>query len=218
MYILKKYGDRHIFYVAVQKESNFWTEEKLEAHEVDCSQKNNCRIILPKNRWLEFEHFNRKEWVPVVVYADMECLIKPREEDQPERVVRNHQAFSIGYYVKYSFDDSLSKYESYRQLDETMQTPAAWFVDHLKTIAANMEEYLANIKPMELTRQDWEEYNAQDLCHICEKPFTRKDIKVRDHCHLTGRWVSNLSHTFINEIDLLFMILVWEVRHIRVVI
>ena len=165
----------------------FWTQEKLDAHELDCAQNNKCKIILPKNRWLTFENFNRKERVSVVIYADIECLIKPREETQPERVVSNHQAFSIGYYAKYSFDDSLSKYESYRQLDETMQTPAEWFVEHLKTIAANMEKYLADIKPMELTQEDWREYNAQDLCHICKKPFTQKDIKVRDHCHLTGR-------------------------------
>ena len=122
-----------------------------------------------------------------MMYANMECLIKPREKDQPERVVSNHQAISIRYYVKYSFDGSLSKYESYRKLDETMQTPAAWFVDHLKTNAHNMEKYFADIKPMQLTREDWAEYNAQDLFDIWEKLFTRKDFKVRDHCHLTSR-------------------------------
>ena len=56
----------------------------------------------------------------------MKCLIKLREDDQPERVVSNHQAFSTGYDGKYSFDDLLSKYNSYRQLDETMQTLAEW--------------------------------------------------------------------------------------------
>ena len=150
-------------------------------------QKNKCKIVLPKKRWLQFENYNRKERVPLVIYADAECLIKPREEGQPERVVSNHQAFSIAYYVKYSFNDSLSKYESYRQLDETMQTPSEWFVERLKTIAEGMEKYLAEIKPMTLTKEDWKEYNAQNLCHICGKQYSQRDIKVRNHCHLTGR-------------------------------
>ena len=72
-------------------------------------------------------------------------------------------------------------------MDETMQIAAKWFLNHLKIIAENMEKYLADIKPMELTQEDWQEYNAQDLCHLCKKPFTQKDIKVRDYCHLTSR-------------------------------
>ena len=164
----------------------FRTQEKLDAHEIDCAQTNKCKIVLPKNMFLKFSKYNAKERVPIVIYADTECLIKPRSEDQPERVISNHQAFSIGYYMKCSFNDSLSKYEYYRQLDESMPSPAEWFVSKLKSIAIDFEEYLKDIKPMDLTDEDVYEYDTQVLCHICKMPFKERDPKVRDHCHLTG--------------------------------
>ena len=70
---------------------------------------NFCKIKLPaeKDDFLKFENYNRKQRVPCVIYADYENLIKPREEDQNQRIMSNHQALSIGFYVKYSFDDSL---------------------------------------------------------------------------------------------------------------
>ena len=28
----------------------------------------------------------------------------------------------------------------------------------------------------------------QQTCHICDKKYTEKDIRVRDHCHITGEF------------------------------
>ena len=42
-------------------------------------------------------------------------------------------------------------------------------------------------KPMDpLTKKQWKKYKKENLCHICYKPFTTKDRKVRDHCYYTG--------------------------------
>ena len=44
-------------------------------------------------------------------------------------------------------------------------------------------------KPMiPLTSKQWMEYTKSSECHICLKPITEKDIKVRDHCHYTGEF------------------------------
>ncbi|EZA47751.1 hypothetical protein X777_15518, partial [Ooceraea biroi] len=39
-----------------------------------------------------------------------------------------------------------------------------------------------------LTRDEREKFTIATYCHICEKPFTSDDTRVRDHCHLTGRY------------------------------
>jgi len=39
-----------------------------------------------------------------------------------------------------------------------------------------------------LSREQWEAHHNATYCHICEKPFTPDDTRIRDHCHLTGRY------------------------------
>ena len=41
--------------------------------------------------------------------------------------------------------------------------------------------------PMDpLTKRQCKKYKKATKCHICYKPFTLRDPKVRDHCHYTG--------------------------------
>ncbi|XP_014235688.2 uncharacterized protein LOC106658308, partial [Trichogramma pretiosum] len=166
----------------------FWQEEKLKAHLRDCSSLNQCRIELPtvQNSKLRFKNYYRKERVPVVVYADFECLLREPIKEH-DRVIQTHQAFSVGFYVKYSFDDSLSEYKCYRQTSaDDLKTPSQWFIEQLKEIAVSMDARFSNAKPMKLTREDWLKYELQETCHICGRPFSADDPKVRDHCHLSG--------------------------------
>ena len=37
-----------------------------------------------------------------------------------------------------------------------------------------------------LTKKQWKKYKKATKCHICYKPFTQTNLKVRDHCHYTG--------------------------------
>ncbi|XP_070152501.1 uncharacterized protein [Polyergus mexicanus] len=39
-----------------------------------------------------------------------------------------------------------------------------------------------------LTSNEWERFVNATRCSICEKPFELGDARVRDHCHLTGRY------------------------------
>ena len=31
-------------------------------------------------------------------------------------------------------------------------------------------------------------FKLMDKCHICSKKYTDKDARVRDHCHITGKF------------------------------
>ena len=41
---------------------------------------------------------------------------------------------------------------------------------------------------MRMTKEDEEEFQKANECHICNKIYTNEDIKVRDHCHITGKY------------------------------
>ena len=158
----------------------FYSELQLTLHEKDCREINKCRINLPnaENKILEFKNFNNKEKVPFVVYADFESLLKPIQNGN---TYQQHEAFSVGYYLKCSYDDSLSYYRNYRG-----PSPAKWFSQELRDLAENVETVFWCPIPMDVHTLEQEiDFEKASVCHICEKPLG--DVKVRDHCHLTGR-------------------------------
>lgn len=161
--------------------------ERLQAHGDDCAQLNQCKVVLPskekKNDKLKFKNLKNKERVPFVIYADFECLLKSVE--RPEKrlnteIQQVHEAFSVGYYIKCGYDDTLSCYDSYRG-----PQPATWFTQELLKWSKKLEMIIEYPLPMKLTPQEEASFKAATKCHICEKPCSDK---VRDHCHLTGRY------------------------------
>ena len=48
-------------------------------------------------------------------------------------------------------------------------------------------ERLKTNKPMVFTAEDEANFNATYACHICDDYLPEND-KVRDHCHLTGKY------------------------------
>ena len=51
-------------------------------------------------------------------------------------------------------------------------------------------------------------YNDQQICYICKKEFSnddKKNYKVRDHCHYTGKYrgpahnICNLSYNYTSK-------------------
>ena len=43
-------------------------------------------------------------------------------------------------------------------------------------------------KPLVMTKDDEQCFITMDGCHICGEKYTEKDVRVRDHCHITGKF------------------------------
>ena len=123
--------------------------------------------------------------MPFVVYADLECILEKTQEEQKKssHMYQHHRVFSIAYYVHCSYDESYSMYQVRRD-----KNCVAWFAEELRKIAHSVKSIISANVPMDLTRDDCEKFNSATHCHICEKPFVPNDARVRDHCHLTGRF------------------------------
>ena len=85
------------------------------------------KLPIPQDNIILFKNYNRQTKVPYVIYADFECLLRS-VEDEASRIFQEHEAYSIGYYLKCSFDDSRSGYHSYRQKEDGEMSPAVWFI------------------------------------------------------------------------------------------
>ena len=121
----------------------------MKVYEVDCAQVNKCKVKLPaeKEKILKFNNFKNNERVPFIVYADFECLLKPVADN--ERAYQQHEAFSVGFYVKCSYDEARCGYTSYRKDEEDEQNPAEWFVDKLRELAEELNDAHKNPQPID---------------------------------------------------------------------
>ena len=43
-------------------------------------------------------------------------------------------------------------------------------------------------KPLVMTEDDEQRFRTMDGCYICGNKYTDKDVLVRDHCHITGKF------------------------------
>ena len=43
-------------------------------------------------------------------------------------------------------------------------------------------------KPHRMTKDDMDKFQKAEECYICNKKYTDKDIRARDHCHITGKF------------------------------
>lgn len=170
--------------------NHFKTDYALQKHFIDCRNMNTCKIVLPteKDKILQFKNFKNKESVPFVIYADFECILSEYIDSEcTDKSIKTqkHEPFSVAYYLKCSYDDSLSYFKSY-----TGKDCQKWFVKQLQEIAYKVNKIHSNGVSMEpLTLNQQRDFLLSDTCHVCLKHIDISlDKKVKDHCHLTGQY------------------------------
>ena len=53
-------------------------------------------------------------------------------------------------------------------------------------------------KEIVTTKEDNEEFENSITCWVCDKYYTDTDVKVRDHCHVTGKYRA-FAHRYCNN-------------------
>ena len=184
----------------------FWSHKSLEKHWEYCRNHEAVKINMPeKGTMLRFKHHERSEKVPFIIYADTEALIKsiqncePNPESSYTKKYQKHEPISFSYYIK-SFDDNVyePKLRKYTGKD-AMEKSEEWIEEDVKEIA-NIPDVEMIFGPDEL-----DQFNSATKCWICKGEFDdtvdekghRKNEKVKDHCHYTGRF-RGASHNSCN--------------------
>ena len=130
---------------------------------------------------------------PFVVYADFESFIKPIDTCQPNpkksytKKYQHHVPSSFCYYIKCSDDEVFSPklvtYTAQSEDDDVAQKFMDMLEEDIKQI---YREYLRFPKDMKYTKSDEVCFQAAEKCHICGGELG--EDRVRDHCHLTGKF------------------------------
>ena len=127
-----------------------------------------------------------------MIYADFEAITEKIQGCQPNNdksyteAYQRHTDCGHGYKVVCCYDD---KYTKSTQIYRGINAVYGFMEKILEEV-----KYCKNImkkhfnKPLRMTKEDGDEFQKADKCYICDKKYTEKDIKVRDHCHITGTY------------------------------
>ncbi|KAB0805086.1 hypothetical protein PPYR_02056 [Photinus pyralis] len=187
----------------------FNSQAKLDNHELDCRKMNKCKLNTPKpGTTISFKDYQFKQTAPFVMYCDLECLVSDFQEGETRDTVKykEHKVCSIAYYLHCTFNNSLSKLRMKRGED-----CINWFTTELGEIASTLQQYFDNPMPMEpLSDMQMLAFNAATHCHICQGQISEDEVKVKEHCHFSGKWrgaahqVCNLQYKAPHMIPIFF--------------
>ena len=169
------------------------TEESLQKHVEYCSRQKAVKVEMPKEgTMLNFSNYFKKMRVPFVVYADFEAFTEsistcgPDDSSSYTKQYQKHKPCSFSYYIK-CFDDELFPPQlKYYTIEERDENVGEIFVENLESDIAEIYRKFKSKKNMRITRKEEGDFKKATVCHICENPLNND--KVRDHCHLMGRY------------------------------
>ena len=165
------------------------------------------------NNIIKYNHGEKSMKLLFVIYTDLECLLEkmstcinnPNESSTTK--INKHVPSAYSIFTHCSFDESKNKLNYYRK-DDCMNKFCKDLREHVTKII-NYEKK----KMIPLTTEEKIYHNKQKICYICKKEFNnndKKNYKVRDHCHYTGKYrgaghnICNLRYKVPKEIPIVF--------------
>ena len=193
MYNQTKHKERKHF--CMQCLQCFSSDRVLNNHKENCIQVNGTQgIKMPDkdNNILKFNNFHKQQPVPFVIYADFEAITEKVQGCQPDidksytEAYQRHTDCGYSYKVVCCYDDKHTKpiqlYRGEKAVYKFMEN----MLEEVKYCKKAMKKHFD--KPLRMTEVDEKEFKKATTCHICDKKYTEKDIRVRDHCHITGKY------------------------------
>ena len=180
------------------------TEHKENCFSINCKQS-----VKLEEGTIEFENYFKQIPVPFKIYADFECNLK------------NVERYEGSYTKKYQDQVPCSFAYKFVCIDNKFCKPIVVFRgEHAayEFIKAILKEYKYLKKVMkkhfnkDLISSEKEEHLSQqsNSCWICEKLIDTDKEKVRDNCHVTGKfrgaphWSCNINLQLTKKITVMF--------------
>ena len=182
----------------------FSSERVLANHVNNCLTINGAQAInMPKQgeNILKFNNFHKQLPVPFVICADFEAITKKvqgceqSEEMKNEKNKRSytkayqtHEDCGYGYKVICCYDDKYSKHTCIYRGENAVYKFMEKMLEEVEYCCCKAVIKKHFNKPLVMTEVDEEHFKTIDGCHICGEKYTDKDVHVRDHCHITGKF------------------------------
>ena len=153
---------------------------------------------------LKFNNFQEQLPVPFVIYADFEAITKKvqgckqSEEMENEKNKRSymeayqtHEDCGSAYKVICCYDDKYSKDIFIYRGENAVYKFMEKMLEEVEYCKAVIKKHFN--KPLVMTADDEQHFRTMDGCHICGEKYTDKDVRIRDHCHIAGKFRAQLT-------------------------
>ena len=162
------------------------SENMLIKHKQKGGEDNITTIKTSNKSHLHWKKHFQKNSLYFRIYADFEA-----DKEKDNSIVGNktsniykQNTVLNGYHIVFELEDDL-KSDYYKSL--LGYNIVDWFVDEVIKLENKMAFYFKNTKKdIIMTQEDEEDYRNNNICQFCEKNI--ECDKVRDHCHLTGKY------------------------------
>ena len=180
---------------------HYTKEDLLEKHLSYCGKNETAAVKMPtKNTILKFQNHHKKLPIPFTIYADFECFTIPVNSCQPNPVksftqsYQKHEPSGYCFYIKASDGININFKPIVYAKKTSDEDVSKRFINHLTKLTHQIyQEYYTKPKPLNLSSQEEKDFQSATECHICEQKLstdkkTGRILKVRDHCHFTGKY------------------------------
>ena len=176
--------------------NSFTNENALINHEEKCGDDNICTIRTSSDSHLYWKKLFHTNPLYFRIIADFEADNEIDGSSVGNKTTNIYKQNPVlnGYYIISELEDVLENgyYESplgYNNVE--------WYVNEVIKLENKMAFYVKNTrKDIIMTKEDEEDYRKNNICRVCEK--NTEPEKVRDHCHLTGKY-RGPSHNVCNK-------------------
>ena len=179
-------GDHNKSFVCRRCLNSYTCENALKNHKEKCGDDNICTIRTSNESHIYWKKHFHKNPLYFRIIADFEADNEKDNSKIGNKTTNIYKQNPVlnGYYIISELEDVLESgyYESPLGYDNV-----DWFVKEIIKLENKMAFYFKNTKKdIIMTQEDEEKYKNNNICRFCEKNV--ETDKVRDHCHLTGKY------------------------------
>ena len=158
---------------------------------------------------IEFRNYFKQIPVPFKIYADFECNVRGvvSYEGSYTKKYKDHVPCSFACKVV-CIDDRITKpVDVYRGKNAAYEFIKA-IVKEYKYYRKVMRKYFN--KNLIMSEKEEHLFQKSNSCWICKKPIDKDEEKVRDHCHITGKfrgaahWNCNINFQLTKKFPVTF--------------
>ena len=179
-------GDHNKKFICRRCLSSYTSENMLMKHNQKCGEDNITTIRTSNESHIYWKKHFHKNPLYFRIYADFEADNEKDDTCIGNKTTNIYKQNPVlnGYHIISELENVLKSdyYKSPLGYDNV-----DWFVDEVIKLENKMAFYFKNTKKdIDMTDEDEEDYRNDNVCRFCEKEILSD--KVRDHCHLTGKY------------------------------